>query len=287
MRLGGPKTLFRRGDGFSPPRLDETQERVLEAMRRDGIAVVSFDELFGDSELWATLSDDIGDFARATESRLDELRQRTNDKTYLVRRFLQKPAPRFELGDPWLQLGLSRQVLDIVNSYRNESTRLVDLDNWYTIPDPSADERVLSQQWHRDPWDDHIVKVFTYFSDVDEAAGPFEYICGSPAGGRYGDIWPWSEGNGGSVYPPQDELLQRVDPADIRTVTGPAATIIFADTGGFHRGGWAESKPRVLSYHTFVSTHSGKKSRLRVQESRSVESLTSPARFAIDLSLIQ
>src|SRR5439155_1288274 len=82
----------------------------------------------------------------------------------------------------------SAPILDVVDGYRGEPARLIDFDNWYTIPEARADTRVKSQRWHRDPWDNHIVKVFVYFSDVDEEAGPFEYVPGSAAGGRYGDL---------------------------------------------------------------------------------------------------
>src|SRR2546428_10943769 len=50
---------LRRDD--APP-LDDLQQRVLESMRRGGIAVVSFHELFGDDRLWADLHADIHDF---------------------------------------------------------------------------------------------------------------------------------------------------------------------------------------------------------------------------------
>src|SRR5205085_11971717 len=187
-----------------------------------------------------------------------------------VRRFYQQkskgekaPPWRFAADDRWLRLGLSDEILGIVNAYRGEQTFLIDLDNWYTIPDPNVPERVRSQQWHRDAWDEHIVKVFVYFSDVDEDAGPFEYVRSSAAGGRYGDLWPW-EPKG--VYPPQDELETAVAPEDKLTLTGAAGTIIFCDTSGFHRGGFARTTPRVLSYHTYVGSSAKKPARFAVDE---------------------
>ena len=57
------------------------------------------------------------------------------------------------------------------------------------MPYPNAKKRVASQRWHRDPDDDHIVKMFIYLSDVAEEAGPFEYVRDSAAGGRYGDLF--------------------------------------------------------------------------------------------------
>ena len=277
---------LRRDDA---PRLDVVQQRVLESMRRDGIAVVSFRALVGDGRLWADLHADIHGFARATEEQLDELRRRKEGKTYIARRFVVRRAgdakPRkwkFPLTDPWLQLGLSSRILDVVNGYRGEPTYLIDLDNWYTIPDPNAKERVRSQQWHRDPWDNHIVKVFIYFSDVDEGAGPFEYVRGSPAGGPYGELWPWVEKG---IYPPPEEFDAAVAPDDRLTVTGPAGTIIFCDTSGFHCGGAAKTKPRILSYHSYVRPTCTKSPRFRVNWSTDTEELSPEARFAVSWSI--
>jgi hypothetical protein len=248
--------------------LTEVQQRAVESIREDGIATVPFAELFGDDALWRELESDIGRFAADTESRLDELRARDDGKTYMARRFYVPKTDgskakwwRFRSDDPWLRLGLSMPLLGVVNAYRGEPTQLIDLDNWYTIPEPDADERVRSQQWHRDPWDNHIVKVFIYFNDVPEDAGPFEYVRRSAAGGRHGHLWPW-EPKG--IYPPQDEFEAAIPAEDRLTVTGPAGTVIFCDTSGFHRGGWARSRARVLSHHTYTSPRAKVKKRFRV-----------------------
>ena len=262
---------------------------AVDAMRRDGIAVVPFGELFGDAARWEDVAQDIQAFARETERRLPEQRGRKDKKAYLARRFYhpkskdEKPPPwRFTADDRWLRLGLSDEILGIVNAYRGEPTFLIDLDNWYTIPDPDAQERVRSQQWHRDPWDNHIVKVFIYFSDVDEEAGPFEYVRGSATGGPYGDLWPW-EPKG--IYPPQDEFDAAIPAEDRLTVTGPAGTVIFCDTSGFHCGGSARTKPRILSYHTYVSAASKKPARYRVDLPADGNGMAEAARVALTRAL--
>ena len=247
-------------------------------MREDGIAVVPFDELVGDEGLWAELEADIAEFVEATERRVPEFLARDDRKAYIVRRF--PTSTRFS-DEPLFRMGLSERVLDVVNAYRGELTKLVALDDWYTIPTAATEARTASQEWHRDPWDNHVVKVFTYFSDVDEEAGPFEYVKGSPAGGRYGHLWPWLNAVEEGVYPPQDELAAAVAAEDILTVTGTAGTMIFCDTSGFHRGGWARSKPRVLSYHAYVSPSASSKQRFRVDPDWDRDELVPAARFAI------
>jgi hypothetical protein len=49
------------------------------------------------------------------------------------------------------------------------------------------------------------------------------------------------------------ELAKFVSGEDIRTFTAPKGTIIFCNTSGLHRGGFAETKPRVLASVTYCS----------------------------------
>jgi hypothetical protein len=265
-----------------PEVLDGVQQHVVDTLRRDGIAIVPFEELFGDESLWRTLSDDIGEFARDTERELDKPRKAVGGKSFIARRYFGgKETPVFELDNLWLGLAASQRLLDIVNAYRGEPVHLIDFDNWYTIPDPAAETRVKSQQWHRDPWDEHITKVFVYFSDVDQDAGPFEYVPQSAPGARYGDLWPWqSEG----VYPPQEEFEATIPASDWLTATGPAGTVIICDTSGFHRGGWARLKPRILSTQTYVGSASVKRPRFELEGADGGE-LSPGARSALAWSL--
>jgi hypothetical protein len=246
----------------APPltELTAVQQRAAEALRRSGVAVVPFGELFPDGELWEELSADLAGFVGEVERRLPSMSREDRiaefGKAFLVRRFRGQKL-RLGLDNPWLRLGASPEFLGIVNAYRDRQMRLNDFDNWYTVPDPDA-ERSASQRWHRDGWEDHIVKVFTYFNEVDGEAGPFEYVLGSPQGQKYGELFPWEDKE---VYPPDGAVEQAVDPADIKPMTGVPGTIVFCDTSGFHRGGYARSKPRILSYHTYLSDEGQRKHR--------------------------
>jgi hypothetical protein len=251
---------------FRPAELSAVQQQALEALRHDGVAVVSFADLFGDTTFWEELEADMRSFVDATQRELptlshDERKARYGNKSFLVRRFrMKRGEPRLSLppGNAWLRLGVSTNLLDLVNAYRGQMMRLHDVDNWYTVPEGDAAERILSQKWHRDGWENHIVKVFVYFSNVDGEAGPFEYVRGSPAGGKYGSFWPWQEEE---VYPDQAQFATAIDEADLMTLAGPPGTIVICDTSGFHRGGYARSKPRILSYLTYLSDEGNRRHR--------------------------
>jgi len=244
------------GDTFQPPALTDVQQGVLEGLRSDGIGVTRFPELFGE-QLWSEVQNDIAPFVREQEEEMKERGPKPMGKDeFIQRRYLRlKPKACFGLDNPWFRVAVSDTMLGIINSYRGQYTRLHYVDNWFTVPYAGAEERIASQLWHRDPEEDHVVKVFLYLSDVDESAGPFEYIKGSPAGGRYGDLYAWGCG---VKRPPEDEIEQAVAPEDRVVMTGPAGTMFFCDTGGFHRGGFARVTPRVLAMWSYVSPAAGK-----------------------------
>ena len=238
--------------------LNDVQRHALEALQTDGIAVLAFEELFG-AELWFQMQDDIVRFIGRSEEKARRLGDQPASKGAVIfRRFFMKNSgtvPEFGLDSPSLRIAASDELLGIVNAYSGSLTRLQYLDNWFTPAYPGASGRIASQRWHRDPEDEHVVKLFVYLSDVDEAAGPFEYVRSSTAGGKYGDIWRW--GVSDRWYPPAEELEAAVDPEDRVVVVGPAGTMVLADTGGFHRGGFARVVPRVMCVATYLQPDAG------------------------------
>jgi hypothetical protein len=57
----------------------------------------------------------------------------------------------------------------------------------------------------------------------------------------------------GETYPPPEEFEQRIPQDAVRTFTGPKGSVIFCDTSGFHRGGYATVKPREVFVYNYVS----------------------------------
>ena len=240
---------------------------MLADLRERGIAIVSWDDLIGDAGLWQRLQGEMDDFVHTASEQL-AAGQVDGRKDYLIRGMPHGTGVKgvLQADGPWIELGVGDAVLGIVNAYRGFETKLYDFDQWYTIPVGEGRERIISQQWHRDPLEPHIVKVFLYFSDVDEQAGPFEYIPESTEGAKYGRLWPLVPGE--SRYPPDGAVDEAIPANERMLATGPAGTLIFCDTGGFHRGGYALGKPRILSTFTYVSpesTNVTKKRRFRVE----------------------
>jgi hypothetical protein len=236
------------------PALDVTQQRIVDELRVEGFVALPFGELFPEPARWDEAAAAADAFVAETEEGLrreaagEESELRRSVKKYLVR----KNAWGVELGtdDPWLRLAVDLRLLDLANTYLGMWSKLEYVDLWYTPPSDEID-RQSSQRWHRDFNDRLLLKAFLYLSDVDEQAGPFEYVPRSFPGGELGDLWPWFPGYDG--YPPDEEFADRMNGKRVETFTAPRGTLILCNTCGFHRGGFATGKPRVLATWTYAS----------------------------------
>lgn len=237
------------------PSLDGVQQRIVRELDTDGYSLVDARELLSE-EAWERISTSAATFVAETEAGLaresegegGELRRRAG-KEFLVRKYDESGV--VTLDDPWLDVCISRRLIDIASSYLQLWPKLEHLDMWYSLPVGSGGERRASQLWHRDYDDRHLLKAFLYLADVDAQSGPFEFVPGSHPGGRYAGIHPWAPMAIGRIS--EKELGKHVPAEQVRTFTAPRGTIIFCNTSGLHRGGFAEEKPRVLSTVTYCS----------------------------------
>ena len=244
----------RRRYAQEPPVLDETQQRIVDRLREEGFATLPLSELVRDAAVWRELEADAAHFVAETEAELareeeggEPALRRRQGKEFVVRKY----GWDVELGldDPWLRLGTNPRLLDIANAYLELWSKLEYVDVWYTLP-AGGDERRSSQRWHRDFNDRHLLKAFLYLVDVDEETGPFEYVPRSAPGGELEALWPWRPL--GENYPPEGELEAQIDGGAV-TSTAAKGTLIFCNTSGFHRGGFARGRPRVLATFTWDS----------------------------------
>jgi hypothetical protein len=240
----------RRRYAQQPGALDETQRGIVEQLREHGYATLPFTELVPDRAVWDELEADVARFVTETEAELERggsaLRRRAG-KEFVVRKY----SWGVQLGhdDPWLRAGINPRLLDVANAYLGLWSKLEYIDVWYTLPEPDS-ERRSSQRWHRDFNDRHLLKAFLYLVDVDDETGPFEYVPRSAPGGELDQLWPWRPL--GENYPPDDELAQHIAGRSL-TFTAPKGMLIFCNTAGFHRGGFAKTKPRALATWTWDS----------------------------------
>jgi ectoine hydroxylase-related dioxygenase (phytanoyl-CoA dioxygenase family) len=242
--------------GADPPQIDDVQRRIVDAVDANGFTVLPFAELFPDAARWEELAADADRFAAGTSRELaaeaegaeGALRRRAG-KEFVVRRY--SYGVDVTLDDPWFRLGISRRMLVVANAYLRLWSKLGYFDVWYSVPQPEDAKRVSSQRWHRDYDDQHLLKAFLYLVDVNDEMGPFQYVPGSAGSGPYAKEWPWRPL--GDNYPGDDELAARIPGSSVETFTGPAGTLVFCNTSGFHRGGLSTTDPRVLATWTYTS----------------------------------
>lgn len=233
------------------PALGEAQARMVDDLRRDGFAMADVRELVPD--LWEEAAEAGRAFIGSEGVRrgIEDYRPgESRGKGYIVK--LHESRPTLPAGDVWLRIGLDPALLETVNSYLGLWSKLNYVDAWYTIPSPVERQAQASQRWHRDPEDERLVKAFLYLSDVGAGAGPLEYVRGSHGRGRWAGLYP-NPDPGTASYPPEGELEARIPAEDRVLATGPAGTLVFCDTYGFHRGGLATEQARVLATWAYVT----------------------------------
>ncbi len=223
-----------------PLKMDATQKRVADELKRDGIVITHLDELFPGTELLRTLQ------SYTTQ-------RRNQSQVGAVKKFLEylwENIPNLELDNPFMnKAALHPQMLAIVNSYLGMCGQLLHFTLNITKVVDKSSVPVQSQRWHRDPEDKKMCKIFIYLSDVDEGSGPFVYLPQSHYGGKYWRLFPTRPPVGS--YPPEGAMEKIFKPENLKFCTGKAGTVVFADTSGLHRGGYATQKERVMFTASF------------------------------------
>jgi hypothetical protein len=241
----------RRRFGHAPPVLTDAQQRVLADLDANDYAVLPLADLVPDDATRLAIEQEGRAFIADTERALSSREGSVVDtyKDYLVRR--DRPVSVLSPHSPWLACCLSDSLLGLANAYLRMWSKLEYVDFWYSVPVDETSDRIQSQRWHRDFDDRHLLKAFLYLVDVDEDAGPLEFVAGSARGRTATDFYPWYPGS--PAYPPDREFDAAVDASAIKTFTARAGTLILCNTSGFHRGGFATAKPRVLATATYCS----------------------------------
>ena len=149
--------------------------------------------------------------------------------------------------NPLLKVALDPKLLEIVAAYLGMWPSLHSVGAWLNYPTDAP--AASSQLWHHDPEDLKILKVFIYLNEVKEENGPFTYIPGThPFGSKVAAAKEHK-----TKAAADDEISRVFGPGTWRVCTGPAQTMILADTLGYHRGGKPSAGTRLLITFTYTS----------------------------------
>ncbi len=235
----GPVLEHRR----QPPTLAPGPAGVAAELEHTGVAVSSVQELLGGGDLYAAVLD------RANELRADPHLKSDPAKPFLTELFGSSPA--VSPTDPLIRFALHPQVRGIAETYAGMRLRVQDVNVWVNQPvDGGATQ---SQRWHRDlPEDFDIVKCFIYLSDVPDGAGPLQYVAGTnTSAGRRVRLATTFDGIGHRFS--DGDVATSFGDQKIVTARAGAGAVVFADTRGIHRGGFARDAERVVAQITYAS----------------------------------
>lgn len=234
------------------PTLTHRQRGILDSLRRHGIAITTVEDL-GAQEAFHELDAAVSTLAATMSSTITHARQQAEAsgfKTYLVE--LLSPRPTLDPTDIFVRFGLQPAILNVVNSYFGMYVRLRAFNVWHNFSTHSPPRN--SQLWHRDPEDRYIMKVFVYLSDVTEGAGPLTYAPGTHGLGGMTSRPRFSREPGTGAARSTDDQMSIVVPQDRWiTASGPKGTVVIADTRGYHKGGLARDRDRILYTCMFTS----------------------------------
>jgi hypothetical protein len=279
-------------EDMPPP--DHVVARIVRDLNDRGVAIASFDELFR-QERWAkvaTIGDEFleSDATRAAtkafHQELDRWLRGGGDIDHLPVDYFDRSAvadPEFRVEDLPFGLGLDARLLDVVNSFARQWTRLRQFDLTISLPPPKSvyRPRTAAQNWHRDIWDQ--IKVLLYLIDTDTANGALEYIPGSRRGGEYASLWPFSSGPGpkGYLHPPEGLCDERVPEHHRVICAAPRGAVVLFDTSGLHRGGYAIDRPRLVASWAYYRPSAPVNRNFRCVADGVLHMLSSSARFAL------
>jgi hypothetical protein len=258
-------------------KISDTQKKVLNDLNLNGVSVINFSDLLDES-----LLNNMSEWIVNNEKNLTT----KHKKKFLLSYFgTENKELLLDVTNPFVRFYLSSEILEITSLYLGYIPQLFEVYVEKTIP-VGLENPTYSQNWHRDPEEKRTLKVFVYLSDVTDDAGPFTYVMGSaPTGmGKYKKLFPQKLPHGS--YPSEMDVSSKIGLDDLLTATGIKGSIIFCDTSGLHRGGYAKSQHRIMATGFYPSKHYSEGSRFSVNGlEKSARSLIVPlARKVLGIS---
>ena len=259
--------------------IDPLQRSAVDELESEGIYISRIENYLQNRTAFQSLQKEVNTLLDSgpVQKQIRERQSKDGHKWYVVRVFGLKPAG--ELPKSFVEVVLNERILGIVNKYLGLWSRLLYLDVWYSFPVMHNEPSINSERWHRDNEDHRLVKLFLYLNDVNEGAGPFQYMKSTQPGGKYDYLFPAYPPRGS--YPPE-RALERVVPAThVKICTGHTGALILCDSAGFHKGGRAVNKARLVMVATYGSNAALDSANYQLLDPKQYETLTPAARYAI------
>lgn len=237
---------------FNKRPLFEPAAQVLTDLNRDGVAITSVQTLLGQSSCYDELCAGINCLQSHLSEQIAMARAGSSaagKKTFNLEYLGNKPV--LDPDGIYARFALQDGILQVANAYLGMYTRLRYFNVWHTFPTQSQARE--SQLWHRDREDRYILKMFLYLSDVSEGAGPLTYAAGSHLKGKMRREPAYFLEADGVKRSNDEQMAEAASPETWIKATGAQGTIVFADTHGYHKGGLARERDRLMYLCMFTS----------------------------------
>jgi hypothetical protein len=114
-------------------------------------------------------------------------------------------------------------------------------------PSVPQESRRGNAKWHVDVEDLHVVKAFLFLTDVDDDAGPTEYVPGTHPQGPHALALAEQLRRG---IPLSDDAPLGIRP---ERLVGKAGTVALFDARALHRGGFGRGKWRAMAFCSYTA----------------------------------
>ncbi len=216
------------------PVLSTTDESLVEAIKREGVAITSLESL----GITSTPR-----FFQAAKNLMQEIpKSISGQKNEFVVHATSQQIMEYPEIFLW---GLEQRLLNIVENYLGLP---VAYHGAYFRRDIVNEVQRKTRLWHMDKEDRKVLKIIVYLNNVGDDGGPFQYIPQSFTSTaasflRYNYEYI------------QEKTMQRViPPSNWKSCTGLSGTVVFAATGSiFHRGKLPLASDRFAVFFDYTS----------------------------------
>jgi hypothetical protein len=223
---------------ITPKSLVVHEKKVLEELGLFGIAKSNIDNFFSSSFLYDSSIEDWFQTSQASYYFSE------NAKSYELK-YSNRPD-NLEINRHLIYL--STFFKPLADCYLGCNSKLFHYDLWHTIQSKS-NQRIQSQNWHRDPEDRRILKIWIYLEGIFQENGAMEFINSTHNQGKHKNYFPSKFPFGKYL---DEESLQNL--MSQKTIAeGDKESVFFVDTTGFHRGGYLENGSRKMIHFIYTT----------------------------------
>ena len=227
--------------------LDPKIASIVKKIKENGYIVMPATDLFDATEM--SILQNQAEQAEESSSFVNFCRTKFREKSFLKR--YSEIIGSAPLSDFLATETINGQLYKIACDYFGSIPRITNIDYWLNLPEADLPDPTASQLWHRDYEDKKLMKVFFYFTDVDEGNGAFSLVESTHFGSSDSNVFPTKPPLGVTVA--SDIINRHFGLSRVKKISTKRLTIAIADTSGLHRGGYCTTGDRFLFTSTFTS----------------------------------